>query len=157
MKSVFFAMAFAAANVAAPMATAATQEEQCNWANFNNSCVTEEREKARETAAQEKFDHAEQLAIEYAAANSNENHVCGVVLCLSNGMTAPHECTKHLDNYFSIRVYKKKRGKKIFQPAQTQMERKRQRLDMCPEGDDHIKMMIHSTFGPLEHNPVKYQ
>lgn len=70
---------------------------------------------------------------------------CASVLCLSGLLTGdnPSECEKHIDDYFSIRKFK--RGK--WRVGKT-IEKRYEYLKKCPEGKDK-NVKINATYGHI--------
>jgi hypothetical protein len=65
------------------------------------------------------------IATATTAMPANAADPCGAVLCMSHE-TPPHECKDYVDGYFDIRVYRRKHGRKRFDPEATSKERYRE-------------------------------
>lgn len=81
---------------------------------------------------------------------------CGAVLCLSTISSVPSQCGPHINDYFSIRVYIKKKKKKIFVPDATAAKRLSEILEKCDGAPPDDVARITATYGPLEHSPFSF-
>lgn len=81
---------------------------------------------------------------------------CGAVMCLSHNDTAPHQCKDHVDGYFSIRVYRSQKKKRIFDPGATAIKRYQEVMDKCDGAKQSDKDRINAKYGMLEYSPFDY-
>jgi hypothetical protein len=87
---------------------------------------------------------------------ANAGDPCGAVLCMSHNDTAPHECKDYVDEYFDIRVYRRKHGRKVFDPGATSMKRYAEVMEKCEGARQEDKDRINAKYGKLEHSPFEF-
>ncbi len=78
---------------------------------------------------------------------------CGAVMCLAQNKSAPQECKGHVDEYFNIRVYRKRY---IFDPGATAGKRYNEVLNNCSDARQEDKDYVSAKYGTLEHYPFDY-
>lgn len=81
---------------------------------------------------------------------------CATVLCLSTISSVPSQCASHVADYFSIRVFVKKKKKKVFSPEKTAKKRAEKLLEECEGAPANFIAQITSTYGPLEKSPFSF-
>lgn len=91
-------------------------------------------------------------------AQSEGNPACAALLCMSspNESSAPHECKPYVDDYFSIRVYKKGTFSTAFDPVKTAKKRYDTILAACGDARQVDRDRLHAKFGHLQYSPFAF-